>query len=75
MEETKKKPTLTKQAKKYILNVLILLIVTVVAFFFVLKDDPSQIIDYIAKSDIKYIIVSVLVILSFFLVEALILAS
>lgn len=73
MENTKKKPTLTKQAKKYILNVLLLLIVTVVAVYFVLKDDPSQIIDYIAKSDIKYILISILAIFAFYLVEALIL--
>ena len=40
--EAKAKRKLSKQTKKYILNISIMVIVTAIAMFFIFKDNPSK---------------------------------
>lgn len=71
MAKTKKK--INKQLKKYIINISIMVIVSAVTIFFMLKDDPMQVINSLANCNAWYLILSILIMLGFYLVEALIL--
>ena len=72
-EKIEKKKKITKQGRKYIINISIMVIVSAIAIFFVLKDNPGQVIKNLANCDLKYIAIAFLVMMGYYLVEALIL--
>lgn len=73
MAEQTKKKKLTKQGRKYAINITVMVVVTAVAFYFILKDNPGQVIRNLSNCDLKYIFIALGIMLGFYLVESLIL--
>lgn len=73
MTKAKEKKKMTKQGRKYLLNVIVLVLITVLAVFFILKDNPGQVLGYIGNSNLLFILIAALIMLGFYLVESLIL--
>ena len=68
-----KKRKINKQTKKYILNISVMVIVSIITIFFMLKDDPSKVINSLANCNVLYLLLAIVIMLSFYLVEAIIL--
>ncbi len=64
---------MTKQQRKYLINIALLIAVTALALFFVLKDDPTAIFEAIAKADYRYLILAGALMLVSFAIDGLIL--
>ena len=67
-----KKRKINKQTKKYILNISVMVIVSIITIFFMLKDDPSKVINSLANCNVLYLLLAIVIMLSFYLVEAII---
>ncbi len=68
-----KKRKMTKQARKYAINISIMVIVSAIAIFFVLKDDPVKVFKNLAGSDLGFVFIAIGIMFLYYLVEALIL--
>ena len=68
-----KKRKINKQTKKYILNISVMVIVSIITIFFMLKDDPSKVINSLANCNVLYLLLAIVIMLSFYLVESIIL--
>ena len=64
---------MTKNAKKYLIYIFILLVVTILAVYFVMKQDPKAVLDVILSCDVSWLLVSILVVIFYFVVEGVIL--
>ena len=64
---------MTKSSKKYIAYISILVVVTVLAVYFVMKQDPKSVIETILNCNISWLLVSILLVILYFLVEGIIL--
>ena len=64
---------MTKNAKKYLIYIGILLVVTILAVYFVMKQDPKAVLDVILSCDVSWLLVSILVVIFYFVVEGVIL--
>lgn len=71
--EAKAKRKLSKQTKKYILNISIMVIVTAIAMFFIFKDNPKEVIQNLQNCNLLFLGIALLIMLGFYLVEGLIL--
>ncbi|MDD7736073.1 MAG: flippase-like domain-containing protein [Bacilli bacterium] len=71
--EAKAKRKLSKQTKKYILNISIMVIVTAIAMFFIFKDNPKEVIQNLQNCNLLFLVIALLIMLGFYLVEGLIL--
>lgn len=64
---------MTKSSKKYIAYISILVVVTVLTVYFVMKQDPKAIIETILNCNVPWLLVSILGVVFYFLVEAVVL--
>ena len=71
--EAKAKRKLSKQTKKYILNISIMVIVTAIAMFFIFKDNPKEVIQNLQNCNLLFLGIALLIMLGFYLIEGLIL--
>lgn len=67
------KGKISKQQWKYIFNISILVLVTITAFAFILKDNPKEIFKMLSRCDIKYLFISIGIMILVYLTEGLIL--
>ena len=64
---------MTKSSKKYIAYISILVVVTVLTVYFVMKQDPKAVIETILNCNVPWLLVSILGVVFYFLVEAVVL--
>ena len=71
--EKKEKGKTSKQTKKYIFNIALMVVVSAIAIFFMFKDNPGQVLHHLSNCKWQYILISLGIIVCYFLVESLIL--
>ena len=66
---------MSKQTKKYILYISLLVIFSALAGYFVLKDDAEAIVNTIASSDIKYLLLGFVLVMASYSLNGLFLVT
>ncbi len=67
--------TMKKSTKKYILNFSLIVIITAIALYFSLKDHFDQVVDVVLNANIWLVGVTLLIVLSYFILEGIALAQ
>ena len=66
---------MSKQTKKYILYISLLVIFSAIAVYFVLKDDAEAIVNTIASSDIRYLLLGFVLVMTSYSLNGLFLVA